>query len=65
MLKEITQALSEDTNIRNIEARVDESSHSATIEMTLDITDMKHLDRVVIAVKKIHGVRDIERVLKV
>jgi len=65
MLKEITQALSEDTNIRNIEARVDESSHSATIEMTLDITDMKHLDRVVAAVKKIHGVRDIERVLKV
>lgn len=65
MLKEVTQAISEDTNIRNIDARVDETSHSATIEMTLDIADTKHLDRVVVALKKINGVHDIERVLKV
>ena len=33
----------------------------ATIDLTLDITDVKHLDRVVATIKRIRGVRDIER----
>src|SRR5579871_5276310 len=64
MLKEITQAISDGTNIRTIEAMVDETDHSATIELILDIADMKHLDRVLGGLKRISGVRDIERVLK-
>ncbi len=65
MLKEITQAISEGTNIRTIEAGVDETAHNATIEVVLDISDLKHLDRVVAGVKRIKGVQDIERVLKI
>ncbi len=65
LLKEITQAISEGTNIRNIEARADESEPQATIDLTLDITDMKHLDRVVAAIRKVSGVHNIERVMKV
>jgi GTP diphosphokinase / guanosine-3',5'-bis(diphosphate) 3'-diphosphatase len=64
MLKEITQAISDGTNIRTIEAMVDETDHSATIELILDISDMKHLDRVLGGIKRISGVRDIERILK-
>ncbi len=64
MLKEVTQAISDGTNIRTIEAMVDETDHSATIELILDIADMKHLDRVLGGLKRISGVRDIERVLK-
>jgi GTP pyrophosphokinase len=64
MLKEITQAISDGTNIRTIDATVDETDHSATIELILDIADMKHLDRVLGGIKRISGVRDIERVLK-
>jgi GTP pyrophosphokinase len=64
MLKEITQAISDGTNIRTIEATVDETDHSATIELVLDITDMKHLDKVLGGIKRISGVRDIERVTK-
>jgi GTP pyrophosphokinase len=65
MLREITNAISDGTNIRNIEAAVDETAHHATIDLTLDINDMKHLDRVIASIRRIGGVRDIERVMKV
>ena len=48
------------TNIRNMEAR---SGHDrrATIDMTVEITDLKHLERVVKSLKAVDGVIDVER----
>jgi GTP diphosphokinase / guanosine-3',5'-bis(diphosphate) 3'-diphosphatase len=64
LLKELTAAISEKTNIRNIETRV-ESEGDATIDLTLDIPDQKHLERLILAMRKIHGVREVERIHKV
>ena len=63
LLKELTAAISEKTNIRNIETRFEENG-DATIDLTLDITDKKHLERLVLAMRKVNGVRDVERIHK-
>jgi len=64
LLKELTAAITDRTNIRNIETRFAENGE-ATIDLTLDITDKKHLEKLVTAMRKIHGVRDVERIYKV
>ena len=64
LLKELTAAITDKTNIRNIETRFAENGE-ATIDLTLDITDKKHLEKLVTAMRKIHGVRDVERIHKV
>ena len=64
LLKELTAAISEDTNIRNIETRMEENG-DATIDLTLDVNDKKHLERLVLAMRKVSGVRDVERIRKV
>jgi GTP pyrophosphokinase len=63
MLKQIATVISDtNTNIRNMEATtVDEH---ATVEIVADIADLKHLDRILIGVRKIPGVRDVQRVQK-
>jgi len=48
------------TNIRNIEATTDEAQH-ARIEMTVEISDLKHLEKVIKAVKGVDGVIGVER----
>jgi guanosine-3',5'-bis(diphosphate) 3'-pyrophosphohydrolase len=63
MLKQITALISDDnTNIRNIEARTAEGQ--ATIDVVLDIEDLPHLERIVRGLRKIPGVRDVQRVKK-
>ncbi len=63
MLNQLTQALlAEQTNIRSLEARTDGAPDSAEIDMTLEVRDKKQLERVVGAMRRISGVRDIERV---
>jgi guanosine-3',5'-bis(diphosphate) 3'-pyrophosphohydrolase len=65
MLNQLTTALlNEQTNIRSLEARTaDSNSHDgATIDMTLEVRDKKQLEKVVSAMRRISGVRDIERV---
>ena len=63
MLKQITAVISdENTNIRNIEARTSESQ--ASIDIVLDISDLKHLERIVGGLRKIAGIRDVQRVQK-
>ena len=64
LLKELTAAISENTNIRNIETRMEENG-DALIDLTLDIKDKKHLERLVLAMRKVSGVRDVERIRKV
>jgi len=63
MLKQITAIISDDnTNIRNIEARTGDGH--ATIDVVIDIADMKHLQRIVGGIRKLPGIRDVQRVQK-
>ena len=64
ILNEVTSILSGDnTNITSIEARTD-SGRAALIEMTLEVQNMKQLERILTAMRRISGVRDVERVHK-
>ncbi len=63
MLAEIAAAISEvRSNILNLEART--SDERGTIDITVEIPDMKHLERVIASVKKIDGVYDVTRSTK-
>jgi GTP pyrophosphokinase len=63
MLKQIATVISDaNTNIRNIEAKTAEDQ--ATVEIVADIADLKHLDRIITGVRKIPGVRDVQRLQK-
>lgn len=64
ILNQLTQILfDEDCNIRSVEARTDDKSfESAVVEMTIEVRDKKQLERIVSAMRRISGVRDIERV---
>jgi guanosine-3',5'-bis(diphosphate) 3'-pyrophosphohydrolase len=64
MLKQLTAVISDDnTNIRNIEARTADSQ--ATIDIVIDIEDVKHLERVMTGMRKIPGIHDVQRLNKV
>jgi guanosine-3',5'-bis(diphosphate) 3'-pyrophosphohydrolase len=65
MLNQLTTVLvTEQTNIRSLEARPEDthSADGAVIDMTLEVKDKKQLERVVSAIRRISGVRDIERI---
>jgi GTP diphosphokinase / guanosine-3',5'-bis(diphosphate) 3'-diphosphatase len=47
------------TNIRNVEARTDDSM--GRIDMTVEISDVKHLQKVIKSLKAVDGVVDVER----
>ncbi|CAN5678615.1 bifunctional (p)ppGpp synthetase/guanosine-3',5'-bis(diphosphate) 3'-pyrophosphohydrolase [soil metagenome] len=47
------------TNIRNVEATVDDAR--GRIDMTVEISDVKHLQKVVKALRSVDGVLDVER----
>jgi GTP pyrophosphokinase len=64
MLKQLTAVISDDnTNIRNIDARTADSR--ATIDIVIDIEDVKHLERVISGLRKIPGIHDVQRLNKV
>ena len=64
MLAEIAAAISDvRSNILNVEART--ADERGTIEITVEIPDMKHLERVISSVKKIDGVYDVSRSTRV
>ncbi len=61
MLAEISARVSDiNTNITNMEARTGDDQQ-ARIDMTVEIRDVKHLDRVVKSIKGIQGVLGVER----
>jgi GTP diphosphokinase / guanosine-3',5'-bis(diphosphate) 3'-diphosphatase len=63
MLNQLTTVLvNEQTNIRSLEARTDGGPEAAVIDMTVEVRDKKQLERVVSAIRRISGIRDIERV---
>jgi len=60
MLAEIAAAISEvRSNILNVEART--ADERGTIDITVEIPDMKHLERVIASVRKLDGVYDVSR----
>jgi GTP diphosphokinase / guanosine-3',5'-bis(diphosphate) 3'-diphosphatase len=48
------------TNIKNMEARTDEDRR-ARIDVTVEITDLKHLEKVIKSLRGVDGVLDVER----
>lgn len=63
MLAALTNAIANiNTNIRD--ARTDNSLNGSSriIDLTVDITDIKHLERVISALKGVEGVLDVERI---
>jgi GTP pyrophosphokinase len=48
------------TNIKNMEARTD-PEHNAHIDMTVEITDLKHLEKVIKSLRAVEGVLGVER----
>jgi GTP diphosphokinase / guanosine-3',5'-bis(diphosphate) 3'-diphosphatase len=64
MLSQLTTALfNEQTNIRSLETRSeDRNLDGALIDMTIEVKDKKQLERIVSAIRRISGVRDVERV---
>jgi GTP diphosphokinase / guanosine-3',5'-bis(diphosphate) 3'-diphosphatase len=61
ILAEITSAISNlKTNIRESRSSADGSQGS--VEVTIDINDLKHLQKVVQVLKGIRGIRDVERI---
>ncbi len=61
MLKQIATVISDaNTNIRNMEAKT--ADRTAMVEIVADIADLKHLERILTGVRKIPGVREVQRV---
>jgi GTP pyrophosphokinase len=65
MLKELTAVVSEDnTNIRGVEIRRDEPEE-AIVEFVVEAEDVHHLNRMVLALRRVAGVRAVQRTQKV
>jgi GTP pyrophosphokinase len=64
LLKELTAAITDKTNIRNMETQISDAG-DAIIDLTLDIADKKHLERIILAMRKVNGVREVERIYRV
>jgi GTP diphosphokinase / guanosine-3',5'-bis(diphosphate) 3'-diphosphatase len=65
MLKQMTALISdENTNIRNIISKPI-GDHQATIDLVVEIEDLKHLERIISGLRKIPGVHDVQRIQKI
>lgn len=62
MLAQFTQVLfSENSNIRSLEARGDDDNQGAVVDMKIEVRDKRQLEKILSALRRIPGVRDIER----
>jgi guanosine-3',5'-bis(diphosphate) 3'-pyrophosphohydrolase len=65
MLKELTAVISnDDTNIRAVETR-DGENGEAIVEFVVDAEDLRHLNRMVLGLRRVPGVREVQRAQKV
>jgi guanosine-3',5'-bis(diphosphate) 3'-pyrophosphohydrolase len=64
MLNQLTSILfKEECNIRTLEAQTDrERGDGAIVDMTVEVVDKKQLERILAAMRRTSGVRDVERV---
>ena len=64
MLKELTAVISDDnTDIRGVEMRHDETGE-AVIEFVVEAEDLRHLNRIVLGLRRVNGVRSVQRTQK-
>jgi GTP pyrophosphokinase len=64
MLKELTAVISDDnTNIRGVEAREGEDGE-AIVEFVVEAEDLHHLNRMVLGLRRVGGVRAVQRTQK-
>jgi len=64
MLKSITGVIGDaKSNIRNITAQT--SNSQASVEVVLDIADLKHLETIIAGLRKIPGVHEVQRLQKI
>jgi GTP diphosphokinase / guanosine-3',5'-bis(diphosphate) 3'-diphosphatase len=64
MLKELTAVISdENTDIRSVEIRRDEEGE-AIIEFVIEAEDLRHLNRMVLGLRRVDGVRAVQRTQK-
>jgi guanosine-3',5'-bis(diphosphate) 3'-pyrophosphohydrolase len=64
MLKSITGVIGDaQSNIRNIAAHT--SNSQASVEIVLDIADLKHLEQIIAGLRKIAGVHEVQRLQKI
>ncbi len=64
MLKEMTAVISDDnTNIRGVEIRQDENGE-AIVEFVVEAEDVRHLNRMVLGLRRVEGVRAVQRTQK-
>jgi GTP diphosphokinase / guanosine-3',5'-bis(diphosphate) 3'-diphosphatase len=64
LLKELTAVISDDnTNIRHLDVRTTPDTQ-AFIDVVVDIEDLKHLERITGGMRKIQGVREVQRIKK-
>jgi guanosine-3',5'-bis(diphosphate) 3'-pyrophosphohydrolase len=64
LLHQLTSVLSdENTNVRSLEAKADGGNDAALVEMTVDVRDKKQLEKLCSAMRRISGVRDVERLV--
>jgi GTP diphosphokinase / guanosine-3',5'-bis(diphosphate) 3'-diphosphatase len=63
MLKNITGIIGDaKSNIRNITAHT--ANSQASVEVVLDISDLKHLETIIVGLRKIPGVHEVQRLQK-
>jgi GTP pyrophosphokinase len=61
MLKEMTAVISDDnTNIRSVDSKPG-ANNDATVEFVVDAEDVRHLNRLVQGLRRVPGVRDVQR----
>jgi GTP pyrophosphokinase len=61
MLKELTAVISDDnTNIRGVDLRQDDNGE-AVIEFVVEAEDLHHLNRMVLGIRRVPGVRTVQR----
>jgi GTP diphosphokinase / guanosine-3',5'-bis(diphosphate) 3'-diphosphatase len=64
MLKNITGVIGDaQSNIRNIAAHT--ANSQASVEVVLDIADLKHLEQIIAGLRKIPGVHEVQRLQKI
>jgi guanosine-3',5'-bis(diphosphate) 3'-pyrophosphohydrolase len=65
MLKEMTAVISDDnTNIRGVEIRQDENGE-AIVDFVVEAEDVRHLNRMVLGLRRVPGVRAVQRTQKI
>jgi len=64
MLKNITGVIGDaKSNIKNITAHT--ANSQASVEVVLDISDLKHLEQIIVGLRKIPGVHEVQRLQKI